>query len=110
MKKRSDQVNIKEKWIKFVIENPIKTEIQSDGRIRKWAHIDEVGKYLEVTLIEDGKAFHNAFFDRSFRGGIINESKSIFLTLDTAHVEFTNREVRETKRNKRKYLRGHRCK
>ena len=67
MKKRSDRVNIKEKWIKFVIESPIKTEVKSDRRIRKWAHIDEVGKYLRVILIEDGETVHNAFFDRSFK-------------------------------------------
>jgi hypothetical protein len=68
MKKRSDRVQIKEIWIKFVIENPIKTEIQSDGRIRKWAKIIEVDKYLRVILLEDGETVHNAFFDRSFKG------------------------------------------
>ena len=67
MKKRSDRAKIKEKWIKTVIENPIKTEIQSDGRIRKWAKITEVDKYLRVILLEDGETVHNAFFDRSFK-------------------------------------------
>jgi hypothetical protein len=66
-KKRSDRVYIKEKWIKFVVENPIKIEIQSDKRIRKWAKIEEVEKYLRVILLEDGETVHNAFFDRSFK-------------------------------------------
>ena len=66
-KKRSDRVYIKEKWIKFVVENPIKIEIQSDKRIRKWAKIEEVDKYLRVILLEDGETVHNAFFDRSFK-------------------------------------------
>jgi len=66
-KRRSDRVYIKEKWIKFVIENPLKTEIQSDRRIRKWAKINEVDKYLRVILLKDGETVHNAFFDRSFK-------------------------------------------
>ena len=33
--KRPDRAQIKEHWIKTVIENPEKMEIQSDGRIRK---------------------------------------------------------------------------
>ena len=35
-------------------------------RLRKWAWIGEVGKYLRVILLEDGETVHNAFFDRSF--------------------------------------------
>jgi hypothetical protein len=66
-RKRPDRVHIKENWIKFVIDRPEKTEIQSDGRIRKWAKISEVGRYLRVILLEDGETVHNAFFDRSYR-------------------------------------------
>jgi hypothetical protein len=36
-----------------------KTEIQTDGRIRKWAKIQEVDKYLRVILLEDGETIHN---------------------------------------------------
>lgn len=67
MKKRSDRVNIKDEWIKHVIRNSVKIDIQSDGRIRKWAKIEEVDKYLRVILLEDGETVHNAFFDRSFK-------------------------------------------
>jgi hypothetical protein len=66
-KKRSDRVQIKDEWIEFVIENPKKTEVQSDGRIRKWAKISEVNRYLRVIVLEDGETVHNAFFDRSFK-------------------------------------------
>ena len=66
-KKRPDRAHIKEEWIKYVIENPQKVVIQSDGRIKKWAKISEVGKYLRVILLEDGETVHNAFFDRSFK-------------------------------------------
>ena len=60
-------MQIKDEWIKYVIDNPQKVVIQSDGRIRKWAKISEMGKYLRVILLEDGETVHNAFFDRSFK-------------------------------------------
>lgn len=66
-RKRTDRAQIKDNWIKTVIENPTKIEVQSDGRIRKWARISEVGKYLRVILLDDGETVHNAFFDRSFK-------------------------------------------
>jgi hypothetical protein len=67
--KRPDRAGIRENWIKFVIENPEKIEIQSDGRIKKWAKISEVGKYLRVIMLEDEETVHNAFFDRSYKEG-----------------------------------------
>ena len=66
-RKRPDRAQIKEEWIKAVIQEPEKIEVQSDGRIRKWARIPEVGKFLRVILLEDGETVHNAFFDRSFK-------------------------------------------
>ena len=47
--------------------NPEKSEIQSDGRLRKWAKISEVNKYLRVIILEDGETVHNAFFDRNYK-------------------------------------------
>lgn len=64
---RPDCAQIEMEWIKYVIENPIKVEIQSDGRIRKWAKINATDKYLRVILLEDGETVHNAFFDRTFK-------------------------------------------
>ena len=68
IRKRPDRACIKDEWIEFVINNPIKEEIQSDGRVKKWAKINEVDKFLRVILLEDGEIVHNAFFDRSFKG------------------------------------------
>jgi hypothetical protein len=64
---RPDRATIRDEWIRQVIEQAEKTEIQSDGRIRKWGRITETGKFLRVILLEDGETVHNAFFDRSFR-------------------------------------------
>ena len=66
-RKRADRACIKDEWIRYVIENPIRTEIQSDGRIKKWAKINAEGKYLRVILLEDEETIHNAFFDRNFK-------------------------------------------
>ena len=63
---RTDRAIITTNWIMEVIDNPIETKIQSDGRIKKWAFIPEVGKYLRVILLEDGETVHNAFFDRDY--------------------------------------------
>jgi hypothetical protein len=65
---RPDRVGIKDEWIEYAINNPEKSAIQSDGRIRRWAKITKVNKYLRVILLEDGETVHKAFFDRSFRG------------------------------------------
>lgn len=66
-RERSDRSWIKDEWIEFAINNPIKEEVQSDGRIKKWAKINAVDKYLRVILLEDGMTIHNAFFDKSFK-------------------------------------------
>ena len=66
-RKRPDRSRIKKEWIETVVEQPDKVEVQSDGRIRKWAKIPEEGKYLRVILLRDGETVHNAFFDRSYK-------------------------------------------
>ena len=51
-----------------VVKFPIKKEVQSDGRIRFWAKVEELkGKYLRVITLEDGFTIHNAFIDRGFK-------------------------------------------
>jgi len=53
-------------WIEYVLNNPIRSEVQANGRIRRWAFITEAGKYLRVVTEPDGETVHNAFFDRGF--------------------------------------------
>ncbi len=64
--KRLDRARIKKEWISRAIDNPLRIQIQEDGRIRKWVEITEEGKYLRVILLSDGETVHNAFFDRAF--------------------------------------------
>jgi len=68
MRQRPDRAIIKDEWIQYTIENPVKEIIQRDGRLRRWAAIDAMsGRYLRVVLLSDGETVHNAFFDRSFK-------------------------------------------
>jgi hypothetical protein len=67
IRKRPDRSGILDEWIVRATDLPVRTEVQSDGRIRKWAWIPEEGKFLRVILLEDGTTVHNAFFDRSFK-------------------------------------------
>lgn len=54
-------------WILRAVEHPVREVIQKDGRIRRWAQIDEMdGRYLRVILLPDRETVHNAFFDRTF--------------------------------------------
>ena len=52
---------------KTYCSNPLREQIQADGRIRRWVKIEEMeGRYLRVVLLPDGETVHNAFFDRRF--------------------------------------------
>jgi len=68
MRERPDRASIRFEWIERVIKQPVRQQIQRDGRIRRWTPIAEMdGRYLRVILLSDGETVHNAFFDRSFR-------------------------------------------
>jgi len=67
LRNRPDRAIIQDVWIQHAIDHPVKEVIQKDGRIRRWAPIDEMeGKFLRVILLSNGETVHNAFFDRSF--------------------------------------------
>lgn len=65
---RPDRAIIKDEWIEFVINHPLRQIIQHDGRIRRWGRIAEMeNRILRVILLDDGETVHNAFFDRRFK-------------------------------------------
>jgi hypothetical protein len=67
-RQRPDRAVIRDEWIERVIQNPLREEIQADGRIRRWGRIAEMdNRVLRVILLEDGETVHNAFFDRNFK-------------------------------------------
>jgi hypothetical protein len=68
IRKRPDRSVIEESWIERAISEPIREHVQADGRIRRWARVQEMGgRHLRVVLLSDGETVHNAFFDRGFK-------------------------------------------
>jgi hypothetical protein len=58
---------LKEEWIEAVLNQPVRSETQNNGRIRYWAYIPELDKFLRVVTEPDGIIVHNAFPDRGFK-------------------------------------------
>ncbi len=68
IRSRPDRAIIQDEWILRVIASPEREYIQADGRVRRWARIDEMeGRYLRVILLPDWETVHNAFFDRGYK-------------------------------------------
>ena len=68
IRSRPDRAAIKDEWIQRVIEAPEREYVQTDGRVRLWARINEMGgRYLRVVLLPDRETIHNAFFDRGYK-------------------------------------------
>lgn len=58
---------LQREWCERVLAQPLKREVQPDGRIRFWAPIPELdGRVPRVVTLEDGETIHNAFPDRNF--------------------------------------------
>ena len=66
-RERIDRQHIKMEWIETAFYDPVREVIQDDGRIKRWAFIAEVDKYLRIIVLEDAITIHNAFFDRNFK-------------------------------------------
>jgi uncharacterized membrane protein len=59
---------LKKEWCEFVIENPIRVEVQGNNRVRFWARIAEFGnRVLRVVTLDDRITIHNAFPDSNFK-------------------------------------------
>ncbi|OIQ11458.1 hypothetical protein [Neomoorella thermoacetica] len=58
---------LKMEWCEQAIRKPEFREVQPDGRIRHWIYVPDLGKYLRVVTLEDGRTVHNAFPDRNFK-------------------------------------------
>jgi hypothetical protein len=68
IRQRPDRTVIRDEWIERVVNHPVKETVQKDGRIRRWAPIEEMGnRFLRVVLLPDHETVHNAFFDRRFK-------------------------------------------
>lgn len=50
----------------YTLKNYLSAELQADGRMRYWAHIEKYNKYLRVVVENDGETIVTAFFDRNY--------------------------------------------
>jgi IMP cyclohydrolase len=50
-----------------VVHNPLRIELQLDGRKRYWGYIEKYNKYLRVVVDKDGETILTAHFDRNFK-------------------------------------------
>jgi hypothetical protein len=58
---------IERQWCEQALANPVRQEVQLDGRIRHWVYAGELGHYLRVVTLADGETVLNAFPDRDFK-------------------------------------------
>ncbi len=58
---------IKLEWCQAALSNPLRWEIQPDGRIRHWIFVPELNKHSRIVTLDDGVTLHNAFPDRRFK-------------------------------------------
>ena len=57
----------KREWCENALRQPLRREVQRDGRVRYWSFVAERAQYLRVVTLEDSITVHNAFFDRNFK-------------------------------------------
>jgi hypothetical protein len=59
---------IKRDWCERIVANPLRREVQPDGRVRYWGVVPELGgRTLRVVTLPDRVTVHNAFPDRDFK-------------------------------------------
>ena len=51
----------------WVVNNPVRTQMQADGRVRYWAYLDEHRHFVRVIVENGGETIVTAFIDGSFR-------------------------------------------
>jgi hypothetical protein len=70
---RPDPATIKGEWIQRVIRSPEREYIQADGRVRRWAKIDEnQGRYLRVVLLTGRQStMHFSTGDTNHEGQVL---------------------------------------
>lgn len=58
---------LKKEWCIWIIEHPIRVEVQSDDRVRFWGQPESGGRVFRVVTLGDRVTIHNAFPDRGFK-------------------------------------------
>jgi hypothetical protein len=65
--RRPDRWTITPDMVTSALTAPVQKQQEDNGRIRHWAYMPELGRWLRVVTLEDGETVHNAFLDRNFK-------------------------------------------
>lgn len=58
-----------------VVQNPVRNQLQEDGRTRYWGYVPELAHYIRVVVEPDGETIVTVFIDSGFQpqvGGTTN--------------------------------------
>ncbi len=59
---------LRKEWCIWIIEHPLRVEIQTDNRVRFWGSVEEFNdRVFRVVTLGDRVTIHNAFPDRGFK-------------------------------------------
>ena len=59
---------LKKEWCVWIIEHPLRVQVQPDNRVRFWGRIEEFDdRVFRVVTLGDRVNLHNAFPDRGFK-------------------------------------------
>jgi hypothetical protein len=59
---------LKKEWCIAIVDNPLRTEVQTDDRVRFWGRVPELeNRIIRVVTLSDRQTIHNAFPDRGFK-------------------------------------------
>lgn len=62
-----ERPEIKREWCERVLHNPLRVELQPNGRYSFWGLVPEFGgRALRLITLEDKATVLNAYFDRNF--------------------------------------------
>jgi hypothetical protein len=64
---RAERRFIEPEMIVTVLDKPVKRVAQPNGRVRYWGLVRELGGYLSVITLADGKTVHTYYVDEDFQ-------------------------------------------
>ena len=65
--RRLRERGIRPEWCERILANPVRVEVQEDGRVRHWGFVEELGQWIRVVIEADGETLVTAHPDRRFK-------------------------------------------
>ncbi|HYD69766.1 hypothetical protein [Azospirillum sp.] len=61
-----DRAQIRDEEVLAVLAAPLRSERQTNGRLRHWGWVPRLQRWLRVVTLDDGETVHTVFLDRRF--------------------------------------------